>query len=981
MGSDKPPRKKAASFPVTRIKPTKQRVPKYRFHHVEISKNILTPSTMMKFIPHLGDLSAAQESTYFTWIEQLAQQDEECGLPTIALDKKRKEDQLLRDEYATTFHPYIDRWIQNMGLVHCNKPSLIRYVASQAPDDDKTITLDMKEDLLESDIGGIDSSSHRESKAFTEAFDRVFGSEATLKDVLVLNDAVDTLISENEANETVVSQRARGEDLLHDAEQALATYTVMGCLICFAHDCEHGHFDRENNKNSFSVEVIGRLPHLLKKKWIDRAKNNPGPLPNDAPATLCINECFQGPHTTAPKPREWNAEELQILRSMFATLFKSSVQIECSVATILGRKCWDVREKLVALNLTLPDISVPAEQPTARNIHWYDRIKKVFTTDWNEWTISHDYQRKEIIEPCHHDGPCSSSNKCPCAIAKHMCERFCQCSAETCPYKFTGCACHSAGKTCYDKQKEGKPCICVLLNRECDPVLCKGCGAAERANQLNAHDDALHATGCQNVAMQRGVSKAVLMGKSQLEACGYGLFTAEDIGENEFVIEYSGELITNDEGVRREARRGNVFDESKNTSYLFTLLETEGTWVDAAIYGNLSRYINHAGEGDKKGANIIPKILYVNGEYRIRFSATRDIKAGEELFFNYGDNFPNLTKKLLEEKDAAAAGKRKYTRAIDKVDGDKVDVPKRKPGRPPSKSTMAKNKFASSLKPGRPRGGGRAGGATKQAPLPPNIVEDPMDLDSALEIEEEPGTSTLFSPSAGRRKPGRRSVVPPLPEEEDDDYDEYRPEVTDSQEDIESYTLARDRRRRNRGEQNPYLQHLLSGEYESEIPRAVAGPGAKDAEASPAGKVPGKRGGARPGAGRKRKNPRPTADASRPTTSEEGSRDSEEAEEEEDEVDESNATGGVVEQGEGESDDFPLVETGRGHRTRGSGKRKARESVDEDEDEGEDEEKDDSRDVSELGGGAASESSESDQSVIDRSKRKRQKPARYRADE
>ncbi|EQB51576.1 SET domain-containing protein [Colletotrichum gloeosporioides Cg-14] len=51
-----------------------------------------------------------------------------------------------------------------------------------------------------------------------------------------------------------------------------------------------------------------------------------------------------------------------------------------------------------------------------------------------------------------------------------------------------------------------------------------------------------------------------------------------------------------------------------------------------------------------RAANVQPGILYVNGEYRIRFSATRSIKAGEELFFNYGENFPNLTKKMIKEK-------------------------------------------------------------------------------------------------------------------------------------------------------------------------------------------------------------------------------------------------------------------------------------------------------------------------------------------
>ncbi|RKK34965.1 hypothetical protein BFJ69_g18691, partial [Fusarium oxysporum] len=146
----------------------------------------------------------------------------------------------------------------------------------------------------------------------------------------------------------------------------------------------------------------------------------------------------------------------------------------------------------------------------------------------------------------------------------------------------------------------------------------------------------------------------------------------ECIAQGDFIIEYVGELITHDEGVRREARRGDVFDEESNISYVFTLLENEGMWVDAALYGNLSRYINHASEksgSDKRGCNITPQILYVNGEYRIKFTATRDIQAGEELFFNYGENFPNLTKKVLDHKAGEMSDEaKKRTRRPNRAD-------------------------------------------------------------------------------------------------------------------------------------------------------------------------------------------------------------------------------------------------------------------------------------------------------------------------
>jgi hypothetical protein len=102
--------------------------------------------------------------------------------------------------------------------------------------------------------------------------------------------------------------------------------------------------------------------------------------------------------------------------------------------------------------------------------------------------------------------------------------------------------------------------------------------------------------------------------------------------------------------------------EQPGSSYLFTLLEREGIWVDAAIYGNLSWYSNH--EIDKK-CNITPKIMYVNGEFRIKFTALRHIKAGKELFFNYSEHFPNLTKQLLnkDDKDSASVVQRSKCKA------------------------------------------------------------------------------------------------------------------------------------------------------------------------------------------------------------------------------------------------------------------------------------------------------------------------------
>ena len=276
-------------------------------------------------------------------------------------------------------------------------------------------------------------------------------------------------------------------------------------------------------------------------------------------------------------------------------------------------------------------MGIPLPQPKLseapmKNLPWYDRRRKVLLGDWQDHTTSHAHQRREYLELCYHEGPCMPGS-CACVDAGVLCEKFCGCTVDNCAHKFTGCGCLSQGKTCLDNKKD-KSCICVQLNRECDPLLCGSCGALERADPPNANDTELHATGCQNCGLQRGAGKPVLLGQSQLDGVGYGLYTAEDVAQGEFIIEYVGELITHDEGVRREARRGDVFDELSSMSYVFTLLENEGIWVDAAKYGNLSRYINHASEHGTRGCNITPRILYVNGEYRIKFTATRDIKAG-----------------------------------------------------------------------------------------------------------------------------------------------------------------------------------------------------------------------------------------------------------------------------------------------------------------------------------------------------------------
>jgi len=77
------------------------------------------------------------------------------------------------------------------------------------------------------------------------------------------------------------------------------------------------------------------------------------------------------------------------------------------------------------------------------------------------------------------------------------------------------------------------------MNRECGPQ-CGTCGAIDRINPANRYDDDLFKSGCQNIVLQRGVSKKLVMGESQL--VGFGLYVVENVQKGDYLSEYAGEV-------------------------------------------------------------------------------------------------------------------------------------------------------------------------------------------------------------------------------------------------------------------------------------------------------------------------------------------------------------------------------------------------------------------------------------------------------
>jgi SET domain-containing protein len=106
----------------------------------------------------------------------------------------------------------------------------------------------------------------------------------------------------------------------------------------------------------------------------------------------------------------------------------------------------------------------------------------------------------------------------------------------------------------------------------------------------------------------------VWVGTSRI--AGKGLFAAQDIKKDTRIIRYTGEKISKEESDRRAAS-GNAYIFQFNDRYD----------IDGTVLTNKARYINHSCE---------PNCETFQTQRAIWIVALRDIKAGEELTFNYG---------------------------------------------------------------------------------------------------------------------------------------------------------------------------------------------------------------------------------------------------------------------------------------------------------------------------------------------------------
>uniref|UniRef100_A0A1I7U7N4 [histone H3]-lysine(27) N-trimethyltransferase n=1 Tax=Caenorhabditis tropicalis TaxID=1561998 RepID=A0A1I7U7N4_9PELO len=207
--------------------------------------------------------------------------------------------------------------------------------------------------------------------------------------------------------------------------------------------------------------------------------------------------------------------------------------------------------------------------------------------------------------PCRHDGPCDVENELCSCRENGMCSSLCKCDPN-CPQRFPGCNC-SPG------QCQSKACQCYRASWECSPLTCRNC----KCDSMDTNE-----IKCKNFSMNRMNHKKMMVGKSKI--AGNGLFILESAEKDEFITEYVGERITDDEA----ERRGAIYDKLK-CSYIFNL--TTGGAIDSFSLGNISRFANH----ESTDPTLYARTVVVGGEHRIGFYAKKALKPGDELLFDY----------------------------------------------------------------------------------------------------------------------------------------------------------------------------------------------------------------------------------------------------------------------------------------------------------------------------------------------------------
>lgn len=181
------------------------------------------------------------------------------------------------------------------------------------------------------------------------------------------------------------------------------------------------------------------------------------------------------------------------------------------------------------------------------------------------------------------------------------------------------------------KDPNEKGCTSDCLNRlmytECSPNLCP-CGDQCSNQRMQKHD------------WSPGLERFLTSDR------GWGVRTTEKIPQNEFILEYIGEVVSEREFRHRMAERYH------NDPHHYCLNLNSGIVIDGYRLANEGRFVNHSCE-----PNCEMQKWSVNGYYRVGLFALRDIEPSEELSYDYNfDNFNMETQQVCKCGSAKCRG-------------------------------------------------------------------------------------------------------------------------------------------------------------------------------------------------------------------------------------------------------------------------------------------------------------------------------------
>ncbi|KAI7984406.1 Histone-lysine N-methyltransferase EZA1 [Camellia lanceoleosa] len=126
---------------------------------------------------------------------------------------------------------------------------------------------------------------------------------------------------------------------------------------------------------------------------------------------------------------------------------------------------------------------------------------------------------------------------------------------------------------------------------------------------------------CGNMRLLLRQQQRILLAKS--EVAGWGAFLKNPVNKNDYLGEYTGELISH----READKRGKIYDRA-NSSFLFDL--NDQYVLDAYRKGDKLKFANHS-----SNPNCYAKVMLVAGDHRVGIFAKDHIDASEELFYDY----------------------------------------------------------------------------------------------------------------------------------------------------------------------------------------------------------------------------------------------------------------------------------------------------------------------------------------------------------